>query len=61
MTTHPDLPKARRWAVLHANERQAPTYIYQTPAPDAQIVISLVPRATTLDGVALELLETEQP
>ena len=59
MTQHPDLAKARRWAWLHANERKAPTYIYQTPA--AEIVISMVERTATIDGTPLELLETVQP
>lgn len=50
---------ARRWAALHADERKAPTYIYQTAKE--QIVISLVERTTTIDGEPLELLEIIQP
>lgn len=53
------LINARRWAALHANERKAPTYIYQTP--NSEIVISLVERTATIDGTPLELLEEVQP
>jgi hypothetical protein len=55
-----DLDKARRWAALHANERQSPVYIYRRA--DGEININFTQRETAwIDGAALTLLETVLP